>query len=362
MMFAQPSGLSENGLIAWMAVAIIGYYIAINFCFIPQLSLGAEISNDAHQRNRLFGMRYAGYSFGQVLALFSLQLLLSAQQQGNETVRDVAGMLALSAGLIFGALVLFSIVSLKEKSEYAGTVQTSFFASFMQVWTNPHARLLLIVTFIENVGFAAITALVLYVTEYVMGQPLWAALIILAYLAPSAAFSPLWPRVARQLGKVRLWMYSMLATGLAFGGLFPVLYYTSGNTQLLGVIVLLFFAGLAGGCGGTIGPSVQSDVIDFDELHTGERKEGTYFAAWDFVYKSAYSVMLLLTGFILQLSGFIPNEEQPQSARLAIILLFSVFPLICYLIGSWIFRKFTLDEKAHADILERMGKVSPSIH
>ena len=40
------------------------------------------------------------------------------------------------------------------------------------------------------------------------------------------------------------------------------------------------------------------------------------------------------------------------------ILLFSVFPLICYLLGAWIFGKFRLDEKAHADILHRMGKAA----
>jgi Na+/melibiose symporter-like transporter len=362
MMFVQPSGLTGSGLVAWMAVAVIGYYVTINFCFIPQLSLGAELSNDAHQRNRLFGMRYAAYSFGQVLGLFALQTLVYSGQQGNEVVRNIAGLLAIAAGLGFGALVLFSVVSLEEKPEYSGSVQSSFFTSFGHVWANHHARLLLIVTFIENVGFAAIAVLTLYVTDYVMHAPLWSGVIILAYLAPSAVFAPLWSRVARRMGKVRLWMASMIATGLAFGGLFPVLNYGSGVVQLVSVMALLFIAGLAAGCGGTIGPSVQSDVIDYDELQNGERKEGTYFAAWDFVSKSAYGIMSLLTGLILQATGFAPNAEQPETARLAIILLYSLFPLGCYLVGAWLFSKFALDEKTHADILERMGKASPSTH
>ena len=56
----------------------------------------------------------------------------------------------------------------------------------------------------------------------------------------------------------------------------------------------------AAGCGGTVGPSIQGDVIDYDEFLTGERKEGSYFSAWSFVQKSATGVMLLLTGFVLQ--------------------------------------------------------------
>lgn len=353
MIFAQPQSLAGGALSIWMAIAIIGYYVAINFCFIPHLSLGAELTSDAHQRNRLFGHRHAGYTFGSVLALFTLQIFVTAEQQGTEAVQGVVGSMAIASGLLFAGLVAFSAFTLSERPEYAGTVQGSFFASFAHVWRNPHARLLLAVTFIENIGFAAVTVLALYITEYVVGQPLMSALVILAYMAPSAVFAPLWARVAKRVGKVRLWMYSMLATAFAFGALFPVLYISGGH-QLGGLMLLLFIAGLAAGCGGSIGPSVQSDVIDYDELHTGERKEGTYFAAWDFVYKSAYGVMLLLTGFILQASGFVPNATQAEPARLAMILLFSVFPMLCYLVGAWVFGRFRLDEAAHAEILQRM--------
>ena len=79
-----------------------------------------------------------------------------------------------------------------------------------------------------------------------------------------------------------------------------VLPFISNVTSLIVMFVLAAFAGLAAGCGGTIGPSVQGDVIDYDEQQTGERKEGSYFAAWNFVYKSAFGVMSLLTGYVLE--------------------------------------------------------------
>jgi GPH family glycoside/pentoside/hexuronide:cation symporter len=361
MIFTQPAALFGTGLAVWMAVAIIGFYAAINLCFIPHLSLGAEISSDNHQRNRLFGFRHAGYTFGQVLGLYTLQLYVSAGQEGPEVVQAVVSNLAIAAGIGFAVLVVFAVFTLEERSDYAGSVHSSFFASIAHVWGNRHARLLLIVSFIENIGFAAISGLAVYVAEYVVDRPDLAGLVILAYLGPSAAFAPLWPKIARRIGKVRLWRYSMIATALAFGGLFPVLFF-QGALQLPGLFTLLFVAGLAGGCGGTMGPSVQSDVIDYDELHTGERKEGTYFAVWDFVFKSAIGVMALVTSFTLQATGYTPNAVQPEAARLAMILLFSFFPLLCYFVGTWIFTRFSFDEKAHADVMESMGKSSPSIH
>ena len=97
-------------------------------------------------------------------------------------------------------------------------------------------------------------------------------------------------------------------------------------------------------------PSIQGDVIDYDEYLTGERKEGSYFAAWNFVYKSATGIMLLLTGFVLQASGFVPNQEQTMTVQLAMITLYSLFPLVCYSIGSLLLKRFDLDEDAHGEI------------
>ena len=122
------------------------------------------------------------------------------------------------------------------------------------------------------------------------------------------------------------------------------------DARLAWIILMAVFAGLANGCGGTLGPSVTGDVIDYDEYQTGERKEGAYFAAWNFVQKSALGVMLLLTGFVLEFSGFVPNTEQTMTVKLAMVTLYGLFPLVCYAVGVALFTRFRLDEAAHADI------------
>src|SRR5262249_4800985 len=124
MMFTQPASLFGSSLAVWMAVAIIGFYAAINVCFIPHLSLGAEISSDNHQRNRLFGFRHAGYTFGQVLGLYTLQLAVTAGQDGPEAVQAAVRSLASVAGVGFAVLVLFAVFTLEERSEYAGSVHS----------------------------------------------------------------------------------------------------------------------------------------------------------------------------------------------------------------------------------------------
>ena len=142
----------------------------------------------------------------------------------------------------------------------------------------------------------------------------------------------------------------MVLTALSFGGMFFLPFIESLDQRLFLIIFLAVFAGLANGCGGTLGPSVQGDVIDYDEYKTGERKEGSYFAAWNFVYKSALGVMLLLTGFVLDFAGFVPNVEQTMQVKLAMVSLYGLFPLVCYTVGAILFSRFTLDEKAYEEI------------
>lgn len=350
MVFAPPDGLEGAGLAIWMAVAVIGFYSAMTVFFVPHLSLGAELSNSYHERSRLFGVRHGFYTFGSILSLISFYLLISAEQEGREVVRAAAEELAFFASAAMVLLILLAVGRLKERPDYQGRVNANPFHAFRDVWRNPHARLLIIVTFIEQVGSAAIAALTLYVAQYVIGAPLWAPVMILCYMLPSSLSVPLWIPLSRRFGKVRLWLFSMLLTGASFGSMFGLLFIDGVTEKIIYICIAAFFAGLAAGCGGTLSPSIQGDVIDYDEMVTGERKEGSYFAAWNFVYKGATGVMLLLTGFVLQFAGFVPNQEQTMTVQVAMMTLYGLFPLVCYAIGAFLFRRFKLDETEHAKI------------
>ncbi|MGE0622865.1 MAG: MFS transporter [Pseudomonadales bacterium] len=356
MVFAPPESLSGLGLTIWMAVAVIGFYSAMTVFFVPHLSLGAELSSNYHERSRLFGVRHGFYTFGSILSLISFYILISSEQQGQAVVRDTAFDLALLASAVMMVLILLSVGQLRERADYQGRVNANPFHAFRDVWRNPHARLLIIVTFIEHVGSAAIGALTLYVAQYVVGAPLWAPVMILCYMIPSSLSVPLWIPLSRRFGKVRLWMFSMLLTGFSFGAMFALPFLDGVSFKIGYICVAAFFAGLAAGCGGTLSPSIQGDVIDYDEMVTGERKEGSYFAAWNFVYKGATGVMLLLTGFVLQLSGFVPNQPQSMTVQVAMVTLYGLFPLVCYGIGAFLFRRFSLDEAAHAKIREALNE------
>ncbi|MGB2293925.1 MAG: MFS transporter, partial [Parvibaculales bacterium] len=196
---------------------------------------------------------------------------------------------------------------------------------------------------------AAITILTLYTAQYVMNAPEMAPFFILSYMVFSFALTPLWMPLAKRFGKKRLWLGSMLTTAFAFGCMI-----TLEPGMELRLLVLAGIAGAAGSCGGTINPSIKSDIIDLDEYRTGERKEGAYFAAWYFVSKSAYGVTLMITGFALSIAGFVPNAAQSATVIWTFKGLYAGAPFFAYIIGAILFSTFNFEENEHKKVIAEL--------
>ena len=353
--FSPPESMQGQSLDLWMMIAILSFYSAITLLNVPHMALGAELSEDYHERTRLFGVRHIGFTLGSILALVSMSLLISEENNPDGDVRQLASSLAFYAIGAMSLMIFFAVSKLKENPEFQNRVNKNPFKAFRDVWINPHAKILIIVLFIENLGGAVIGVLTLYVTQYIVEAPAWAPLIIFAYMLPSALSVPLWIPLSRRFGKIRLWVFSLAFTGISFGGIFIIPFLDSVTDRLIVMFIGAALGGMAAGCGGAIGPSVKGDVIDYDEYLTGERKEGSYFAALNFVFKSATGIMLLLTGFVLQFSGFIPNQPQTMEVKIALISLYGLVPLVFYSLGAYLlYKKFKFGEKEHAAIKQQI--------
>ncbi len=353
--FSPPESMQGQSLDLWMMIAILSFYSAITLFNVPHMALGAELSEDYHERTRLFGVRHIGFTLGSILSLVSMSLLISEENSPTGDVRELAGNLAFLAVAAMSLMIFFSVSRLKENPEFQNRVNKNPFKAFRDVWVNPHAKILIIVLFIENLGGAVIGVLTLYVTQYIVEAPAWAPLIIFAYMLPSALSVPLWIPLSKRFGKIRLWVFSLALTGISFGGIFIIPFLDSVTDRLIIMFIGATLGGMAAGCGGAIGPSVKGDVIDYDEYLTGERKEGSYFAALNFVFKSATGIMLLVTGFVLQFSGFIPNQPQTMEVKIALISLYGLVPLVFYSLGAYLLhKKFTFGEKEHTAIKQQI--------
>ena len=95
-------------------------------------------------------------------------------------------------------------------------------------------------------------------------------------------------------------------------------------------------------------------MIDWDEHRTGERKEGSYFAAWAFVAKLASGLMLGAVGVGLDWAGFVPGAEQTDGVKRTMVFLMGGMPLVGFVIGMLVFSRFRLTRNEHARLMREI--------
>ncbi len=337
--WSPPRSLGPAALVVWMGVALVLYETAGTAFWVPHGAAGMELTPNHHERTRLWGWRQMIGVGGMLLGLVSLQIMNMAEDK-----RFAAFAISIVAGISVASVVLWSTWRLPERADYQGRGGTSPLKSLVDVFKNPHSRLILLVYGIETFGVASVGLLVPYLVEYVVPMKEQLVPILLTYTVPQFVFVPLWMRLSRTVGKKRLWIWSMGLTSMAFLSFLPI------EEPGLPIYAVAAALGVAAGIGAVVGPSINADVIDYDEYTTGERKEGSYLAVWNLVRKSAGSGIAFVTGLVLSGAGFEPNVEQTEEAKFAIRALFCLLPAVCYGIGTLLLLRFRLGEKEHADI------------
>jgi len=346
--WAPPGGLGAIALAVWIAVSVVGFHTSFTAFEVPNLALAAELSQEPATRSRLFALRQAVRTVG-LFAAFGIGFPIV--QSG----RAGAALLALAMGTFTaGTIVACTLRLPRERADYQTRGGRSPWRSFGDVWSNRHARLLLTVFFIESLGLGGLSVLVPYVTQYVMGRPELGAPMLVLYTVANFAGIPLWLWLGRRHDKRRLWLVAMLQGGFGFGLLF---FLGRGDWMLMAASSVI--AGSANACALTLGQALKADLVDVDEHRTGERKEGAYFAAWSFVAKLANGLMIGVVGIVLDAVGYVPNVEQPEPVRFAMLFLMGGMPVIGYAIGALLFSRFSLSEAEHARIRRELDARMP---
>lgn len=342
MLWAPPTALSGTALTVWVAVAIFGFYTAYTAFYVPHLALGAELSFDVQERNRVYGSRQIGTAVGLLLAF----TLGAPMLERVETARATAFQLGWSTALAcLISIVVASLLLPSEPRSSAGRGGRNLVTSIRDVWSNPHARILLFVFFIESFGVAGTSVMAPYIVKYVIKLEGILGIVLLAYVIPTAVSIPVWVWLASRYERHKLWMVGMAMSAIGYGSL---AFLDEGR---LGVMLFCsVMCGTGSGSGNTLGQAIKADVVDYDEYLTGERKEGSYFATWAFMQKLASGLMIALVGFALAFAGYVENTEQTTATKNTMVLLNGGIPFVCFVVGIAAFTRFRLDSAEHERI------------
>jgi GPH family glycoside/pentoside/hexuronide:cation symporter len=106
--------------------------------------------------------------------------------------------------------------------------------------------------------------------------------------------------------------------------------------------------------------SMLGDVIDEDELATGDRREGVYVGFFTFLRKLGGASAVLLIGFALDLAGYVgggvPRAEQSEVALQTIRVLTSLVPAALLGLAIWVALGYPLGRAAHQKVLDQLRR------
>ncbi len=368
MMFLKIPGLTNTQYLIFAYVTYIFYGMMYTGVNIPYGSLASVITSDEIERSSLSMWRSVGAGLGGLPA----QILLPLVVYSTVTNADGTTAKILDSGKLSIAVACLSILTLivffshfkmtKERVSILPNQQQSKY-SFLRA-----VRMLL-----KNKPFIVLCAVSMFLICFQMytqtiynylfknfyeKPELYGIVTICTYL-PMALFLPVMGKLVRRFGKKEI-----CSAGMGFAALVNILMYLIGFTALSSnpylFLILVFFSG----AGQTFLVmeiwALVMDVIDYHELLSNRREEGTSYSIYSFVRKLGQTAAGAGVPAILGIIGY--NGEIASQSAQVLDKLYTAATLVPAIILICMFALLTFCYKLSKNELEKLHNKLQTAH
>lgn len=325
-----------------VAILLDTAYTAIN---VPYAALTPELTHDYDERTSLSSYRFSFSILGGVLAAFFHSMIVGMFESPIQ-------------GYAVSAAVWAFFITVPNFITFAFTREThyledrpkgpGFYEGLKIAFKN---KAFVYVTVIYLLSWLSIqfvqNNLLLYV-KYWIGAESQFGFLILGIQFSAFIFLLIWARISEKTGKQFVYYLGMGIWVLVAIALFLV---------QPGQFALLMFIAIIAGAGVSIGYlipwSMLPDVIEQDELETGQRREGLFYGFFVFLQKLGLSLGLAISNYALELTGYInqvagqPQPVQPDSALMALRVFVSFVPAVILLASIQVVRSYPITRERH---------------
>lgn len=372
LMFWFPREFSDGQIMVW----VIGFGILFYSCFtvwaMPYQSMLMEMTPDYNERTS--AASYRGYlqAISSIVVAFCWKLALSQKfALADGTLSTQNGMRYISIYIGIAIIILGIIPAFFVHERYYEhhltdkQKKSNLFKSLRKTFSNKPFVIICLFSMFFLIGTNIFDSYGRYVgTYYVLGGDwvksadfaIYGALI---YTACSLCLIPFYLWLSKIIGKDKCLLISVIL--LIISALLTWFTFTPNNPWLMLVNPLLIGAGYAGIW--LMIPSMNADIVDHDELKTGERREGSFASIYSWVLKFSFSLGFMLAGPLLELTGFDAklNSDQSTEVIFNLRLYFVLIPVVALIIATILLKNFSITQKEagriRAELEKRRGKI-----
>jgi len=360
LMFAVGRGWTDTQYFIFMLVSML-IYVPVMSCFnMPWVSLGSEMTPDYHERTTVMAIRNAIQKLPELAMFVAAQFTTLAffhDANGKPDILRGAQVYTALLGAIMVAVSIAIFLMTRERYYEKLVSRTQTHIPFSDtLWRTLRCkpfRNVLALSLAYGLGTAMVGALGYYATVYYVCKgdvklaTQWNTAMGLAGMAFGFAGIPFFSWIARRWGGLSSGACVLLLAIAAFIGDWWLYDPERPALQLFACGFVAFTgAGFWTLYGATIG-----DVVDYDELQTGQRREGSFSACQSWITKVGIALGVGASGGILQFTGFDSKQTvQTPEAIFWIRILLSGIPVIGLVLALIAILRFPLTEA-------RMGEI-----
>lgn len=372
MLWVVPEFESELSRFTYIAIALVLFNTALTIVFIPYTSLTASMTGDYHERTSLTGYRMVASQLAFLVgAALPAKLVPWFSSPASSEFLNTLGLLPLFGSwagtprmgyLVFAAI--FSLIMLltiwicfwgvkerivpteNEARAASASPPSQYFLDLLKLI--PACKPFRQSLFIKLLSTCAVTLIAVklpYYITYVLQMPSEKTAILTTLFVSAIASTPLWVRISARMGKVQAYRAGMCGY-VAVLLCLPMIGH--GATQSIYVVAVA--AGFFHAAALMIPWTIIPDVVEYDELESGQRREGLLYGGTAFAYKLASALAVFMAGVGLEAYGYEANVAQSEESMNGIIGMLSIAPTVLLVLSLFATRGFLLTAKRHAEI------------
>ncbi len=317
LIFMVPRDWNKDAIFVYFLVASLIFYTEVTIYGVPHGALGLEMTNDYHERTRVFA--YASF-IGNIAAISSPWLYYFAHRSIFKDAIEGMKWVCMGMGLLLMICAVICVLTCKEPKLKQARRQerTKFWESFKITCKNRTFIRLVIAFVLVIVGFQFVMGFSNFIViYYVYSGDKAAASGLMGWMGTIWAVTGLvgilpmaW--ISGRLGKTNAVILSFSI--IIVGNLLKIVCYNQTYPWLAAIPTVLLSWGMV--MCFTLVNAMNADICDEDELVTGKRREGSYYAVYGWWWKAAVSIACVISGYLLKAVGYDANFAQQTDSTL----------------------------------------------
>lgn len=370
-LWVVPEFSSEWSTFFYVTISLLLFNTCLTVVFVPYTSLTAAITNDYDERTSITGFRMVcsqiAFLIGAAVPPAIIHWSVEVRESG--TLDTYFGSWAKTAreGHMIAAGIFAIIMVASIWTTFKGTTERCFDTPNSQpkkkqtplsyagaiiraLKTNKPFLISVSILLLSNCAATLAAANLPYYLEYILGITTESSTIVFVLFLTAILSVPLWVYLARRFGKAETYRLAMLGYIAVFCTM--PFFTASLGAGIYPVCILIGFFHAAAL---TIPWAIVPDVVEYDELQTGERREGLFYGGTTFSYKAATGIAFLISTLMLEFSGYQANVEQSTTAIAAIKILIGPAPALFLICAAALALRYPLTAEKHKGILQQLA-------